>query len=84
MASLAFGMISAAACSLEQIMFRRWRGFPYSLWQVVLEPTTAVAEKILAQPQCLLDPWSRSFLEKFSTPEQLCNAECRSILCITG
>lgn len=70
-AGLAFTMISASICCMSHLVFEKWEGFPYCLWSLVSDSTTEVAERLLARPVCMRDPWSSWFLLEFATPERL-------------
>ena len=58
---LAFRMLSAAGCWIEEGIAHRSRRFPFQLF--LLLDSEAHADRILEQPACLLDPWSRDFVE---------------------
>ena len=81
---LIFAMVSATLCSLEYMILSQFRTFPYGLWQLVYTPTREVAIAILAVPKCLLDAFSRRFLEIFNTVEKLLSKTCRAILIVVG
>jgi hypothetical protein len=66
--SRAFAMVSMAVCSVSQLLHVPQAGFPYCLFKLLTEPGEATAQALLAQPQCLLDAFSKSFLTRFSTP----------------
>ena len=58
------------------------RGFPFRLWELVVNPD--VAHEFLAVPECLLDEFSRLFLQDFNTVALLQSARCRSVLIAMG
>ena len=55
-------------------MFRYWRSFPFRLWELLQNPTLERARQILAVDTCLLDEFSRRFLNRFHSPQKLISA----------
>ena len=68
--SLAFRMLSATICSLEHLLFRSWRCYPFKLWSIFTGGRVA-AQQVLDDPPCIKDEWSRHFLEKFGDIDKL-------------
>ena len=69
-AGLAFCMMSASLCSLEQLLWKPWRGFPYRLWLLCAEPRLEVARVLWDTRPCLLDRFSADFMSKFHSAEE--------------
>ena len=80
MSSIAFTEISTMLCGLEQLQFRFWRTFPFRLVEVLLDPKEEVAKRILDVPLCLLDEFSRRFLNRFQTPARLLSRQARGVI----
>lgn len=69
-ASIAFSMISAAMSCLEMTAFSLFRSYPFRLWTILVEGSTA-AQRVLAEPPCLYDRWTAAFLRQYNTCEAL-------------
>ena len=77
-------MISTTLCCVEYYILRFWRNFPYRLWELVYRPSRAVAQAILDVAKCLLDEFTKRFLEIFDTVDKLFSKDCRGILLSLG
>ena len=85
-ANLAFAMTSISACSLEQLLLRHFRSYPYRVFDL-LGPShiaQATAQSYVAEKDCLLDAWSKGFRQKFPTKEDLLSSDCLAILHLCG
>ena len=79
-ASTAWSMLTVAACSMEQLQFSLWQGYPYKVFTLILCPTFATAQRLLDDPPCLKDSWSLAFLKRFSTCSRLLSVAALSAL----
>ena len=81
-ASLAFCLLSRAACTTYQLIHAPNRGYPYTLFGLLDVAGTvrfaAAAEAVRSAPRCALDSFSAAFLRRFR--ESLASDECLALL----
>ena len=79
-ATRAFAMLYTGVCSLHQLALGPCSRFPYAMFELIVRPTQDVARRILATPKCMLDEWSRRFLERYDSDLLLLSTNCRAVL----
>ena len=65
-----------------QLVMVRVANFPYALFGLLERGVDRelVATALLSKPKCLRDTFSKSFLQKYCTPQALCGAEAIAVL----
>ena len=80
-AGLAFCMVSTFVCSIDQILLRFWRSWPYRMFLLLDKRRRAsIAKEFLSAPLCLLDQWSQRSRKLFPTPSALLGDTCIAVL----
>ena len=79
-ADIAIASLRAASICYELVV-KRTLAFPYRIFAVLLEPGEATAIcRIHQTTPCMLDPLSKTILEKFPSPQELQSGEARLLL----
>ena len=77
-------MMRPAACVFQLVKITT-QGFPYRLAALVVGSLTAEeADKILKTPKCLLDRFSRDFLARFASVQQLQSEEAKQMMTLVS
>ena len=73
-----FQALSRSSSVAHQLIALRMAGFPYRMFTLIRDGAdNALASDILAVSPCLLDAWSRSFLQAHNTAEQLTGQQAK-------
>ena len=85
MACFGFSLLFSAYCSLEQLLLQHTRHLPYTLWLLIDHPQAAAfAQRLLDMPKCVLDEFTRKFLDHFNTVKLLLSSLCKAVLIAAG
>ena len=76
--SMAFAMVSRAACGVHGRIHSPCRQYPFVLFRLLEDNSQALAERIRTDPECLLDPFSKLFLSKWRN--KLLEQDCHAVL----
>ena len=80
-ADLGFIMLSTFWCSIDQILLRFWRNWPYRVFLLLCpELFDQVAKDLLSSAECALDEFTRRFRKMFPTLNRLKSLACMTVL----
>ena len=77
--ALAFSMVFATECALDQLALRSLSGLPWLLFALI-SLSDEVIRKIKDTPQCLWDECSKQCFDRFPTEAHWRSGTCRAIL----
>lgn len=78
--SLSFRILSGQACSVELLLRRSHRGFPYALFLLLETHRPDLLEHVYSLPACYHDDLSKRFFQQFPTPDSARDPTAQALL----
>ena len=83
-ACLAFAVLYATECALEQLMLRQLRGYPWKLFRLITADRDAEVEHLMNTAWCLLDEFTKAFFAAFWYQGVSAEQQVQSMLGVNG